>query len=116
MPRYVVERSFPEGLSLPTNVAGAAKCVDIVNTNAEEGVTWLHSYVSADHARTYCVYDAPNPEAIRQVARRNGLPVDQITEISVLNPYFYLSMAGASRAAANRTVYRAPWRPFRYFL
>ena len=116
MPRYIVERQFPNGLSLPTNANGAAKCVAIVNTNAEEGVTWLHSYVSEDKTKTFCVYDAPTPEAIRQVARRNELPVDHITEISVLNPYFHLSMAGASRASASRTVYRAPWRPFRYFL
>ena len=52
-------------------------------------MTWVHSYVSADKTRTFCVYDAQTPEAIRQVARRNGLPVEAITEVSVLDPYFY---------------------------
>ena len=30
-----------------------------------------------------------NPEAIRDMAERNGLPVDRITKVSVLDPYFY---------------------------
>ena len=54
-----------------------------------DGVTWLHSYVSTDESVTYGVYDGPNPAAIRQAAEANGLPVDQITEVSVLDPYFY---------------------------
>jgi hypothetical protein len=35
------------------------------------------------------VYDGPSPEAIREAAAVNGLPVDQITEVRVLDPYFY---------------------------
>jgi hypothetical protein len=35
------------------------------------------------------VYDAPEPEAIRRVATVNDLPVDAITEVRVLDPYFY---------------------------
>jgi hypothetical protein len=61
----------------------------VVERNADDGVTWIHSYVSGDRSKTYCVYDAPTPEAIRKAARRNDLPVDQITEVSVLDPYFY---------------------------
>jgi len=45
-------------------------------TYAEHGVTWVHSYVTPDKKKTFCIYDAPSPEAIRQVAGRNGLPVD----------------------------------------
>jgi hypothetical protein len=52
-------------------------------------VTWVHSYVSPDRKATFCIYDAPAPEAIRKVADRNGLPVGRITEVSVLDPYFY---------------------------
>jgi hypothetical protein len=62
---------------------------NVVSTNAGEQVTWVHSYVSADRRQTFCVYDGPNPEAIRLVAERNGLPVDDIVEVSVLDPYFY---------------------------
>jgi hypothetical protein len=89
MPRYMVERSFPDGLNIPVNAAGADALCKVVQTNSEEGVTWVHSYVSTDKTHTFCIYDAPTPEAIRQVAERNGLPVDNITEVAVLAPYFY---------------------------
>jgi Protein of unknown function (DUF4242) len=45
--------------------------------------------VSEDKQKTYCIYDGPSPEAIRQAARRNSLPLDRITEVCVLDPYFY---------------------------
>lgn len=90
MPRYVIERSFPEGLVIPVNPQGAQACLNVVGRNGEDGVTWIHSYVTPDKARTYCIYDAATPEAIRRVAQRNGLPVDRITEVRVLDPYFYM--------------------------
>ena len=89
MSRYIVERTFPEGLEIPVANGGAEVCQGVVERNAEEGVTWVHSYVSADKRRTFCVYDAPNPEAIRKTASANELPVDSITEVRVLDPYFY---------------------------
>ena len=89
MPRYLVERSFPEGLKITTNDEGAEMCRTVVMNNAEENVTWIHSYVSDDGRKTYCAYDAPSPEAIRRTARLNNLPVDRITEVRVLDPYFY---------------------------
>jgi len=89
MPRYVVERIFPEGVEISLGEEGVQFCEGVVAKNADDGVTWIHSYVSGDRSKTYCVYDAPTPEAIRQVARRNELPVDSITEVSVLDPYFY---------------------------
>jgi hypothetical protein len=90
MPRYLVERSFPEGLTIPVDQGGARSCLAVVEKNAAAGVTWVHSYVSVDKKKTLCVYDAPAPEAIRRVASCNGLPVDRITEVRVLDPYFYL--------------------------
>lgn len=89
MPRYMVQRTFPGGLHIPIANGGADVCEGVVERNADEGVTWLHSYVSADKQTTFCVYDAPTPEAIRRTATRNELPVDQITEVRVLDPYFY---------------------------
>ena len=89
MPRYVVERTFPQGLAVPGGAEGAAVCDAVVERNADEGVTWVHSYVSDDGRKTFCVYDAPNPEAIRKTASRNELPVDRITQVRVLDPYFY---------------------------
>lgn len=89
MPRYLVERTFPDGLGIPVDDAGAQACLGVVAVNAEDGVTWIHSYVTPDHTRTFCVYDAPSPEAVRRVADRNKLPVGRITEVHVLVPYFY---------------------------
>ena len=89
MPRYVIERTFPNGVQIPQTEVGARFCRGVVANNAREGVTWLHSYVTADRGRTFCIYDAPSPEAIRSVAAKNGLPVDTITEVSVLEPYFF---------------------------
>jgi len=89
MPRYMVERTFPDGLQIPVTEEGAAACLGVVERNGEQAVTWIHSYVSDDKAKTFCIYDGPSPEAIRTVAARNGLPVDQITKVSVLDPYFY---------------------------
>lgn len=90
MPRYLIERTFPDGLLIPVSESGSAMCLNVVNTNTDENVTWIHSYVSDDKMKTFCIYDAPTPEAIRKVANRNGLPVDKITEVRVLDPYFYL--------------------------
>jgi len=89
MPRYVIERNFPAGLHIPVNDEGAKACCGVVDANAREGVTWVHSYVSADKTRSFCVYDGPDPEAIRRAAGSNNLPVERITEVSVLDPYFY---------------------------
>jgi hypothetical protein len=90
MPRYLVERTFPDGLQIPMTPDGAAACGTVVDGNAEEGVTWVHSYVTPDKRRTYCIYDGPSPDAIRRSAERNGLPVDGVTEVRVLDPYFYV--------------------------
>lgn len=89
MPRYVVQRTFPDGLQIPSGEPGIDVCRRVIECNAEDDVTWLHSFVSADKRRTFCVYDAPSPEAVRKTAARNELPVDEITQVSVLDPYFY---------------------------
>jgi hypothetical protein len=89
MPRYLVERTFPTALGLLPNETGARLARQVIFNNNEEDVTWIHSYVTVKKDKTYCIYDAPNPEAIRRVAERNGLPVDRITEVRVLDPYFH---------------------------
>ena len=89
MPRYLVERAFPEALAIPVNADGRKALDGVIGTNADFGVTWVHSYVSPDRRQTFCIYDAPTPEAIRKVAQLNGLPVDRITQVSVLDPYTY---------------------------
>jgi Protein of unknown function (DUF4242) len=79
VPRYVVERTFVDGLPVERYLAQ-------IDRNAHEGVTWLHSYVSED-GRTYCVLDGPSPEAIRKAAAHSRLPVGRISEVRVLDPY-----------------------------
>jgi hypothetical protein len=89
MPRYLIERTFPDRFAIPATSEGAQICLEVVGNNAIDGVTWVHSYVTLDKKKTYCIYDAPTPEAIRAAAKRNNLPVDSITTVSVLDPYFY---------------------------
>ena len=91
MPRYLVERIFDEGLKISSDTLGADNCLKIIRNNIIDEVTWLHSIVSADKLKTFCIYDAASPEAVRRASKRNLLPIEKITEISVLNPYFYLS-------------------------
>lgn len=62
MPRYVVQRTFPQGLETRLAGGGAEVCRTVIERNADDGVTWLHSYVSADKHTTFCICDAPTPE------------------------------------------------------
>ena len=89
MARFLVERTFPDGLHIPVDADGAETCLGVVGRNAEVGVTWVHSYVTEDKTKTFCVYDGPDAAAIHRAAERNGLPVDSVTRVSVLDPYFY---------------------------
>ena len=89
MPRYLIERDFGEPLTIPQNAAGVDAIKAVVETNTEDGVTWVESYVTRDHKRAFCIYDAPTPEAVRRAAKHNGHPITQIWEVSVLSPYSY---------------------------
>ncbi len=89
MPRYLVERTFPDGLAIPMTDEGVRTCLAVIGANSLDGVTWVHSYVTDDKKKTYCIYDAPSPNAIRTAAERSNIPVDKIIQISVLDPYFY---------------------------
>lgn len=90
MPRYIVQRTFPEACTSRSMGAGlTCALASVVERNAGEGVTWISSFVSEDKTRTFCVYDAPAPEAIRKAAMGNELPIDQITQVRVPSPHFY---------------------------
>ena len=81
---------FPEGLRIPVDASKAPKpAYSVIANNGRNDVTWLHSYVSQDLRTTFCVYDGPTPDAIREAARANNLPVGNITDVNVLEPYFY---------------------------
>lgn len=77
MPRFMVERNFAERLELDGTAADEIKRI-----NDDENVRWLFSFLSADKKKTYCLYEAPNAEAIRAAARRLNAPADVIVEIS----------------------------------
>ena len=98
MPRYLIERVFPDGFPIAPTEQGRADCGRIMARNAELGVTWLHSYVAADGRLSFCLCEAPSPEAIRRAAGRSQWPVDGLTQISVLDPHFHLGGAGSRQA------------------
>ena len=81
MALFVIERNFAEQLALTNEDARLVKEI-----NGDVGVHWLFSFLSADKKKPYCLYEASNAEAIREAARRAGLPADQITEVSELRP------------------------------
>jgi len=81
MPLYVIERSFAEQLDLTVDDVRL-----IEDVNAEEGVSWLFSFLTADRRRSYCLYEAPSPDAIMAAAVRANVPADQIVEVSKFVP------------------------------
>ena len=88
MSRYLVERTLSGRPDLAVDA--------VVERNADDGVTWLHSYVDEDNRTMLCLYEAPNPESIRRAARHSDLPVDRITKVRVLEPYAYARKGNTS--------------------
>jgi len=76
MPLYLIERNFAEQVSANPEIAAA-----ITEVNANVGIQWIFSFLSADKKKTYCLYEAPNPEAIREAARKLNIPADVIVEL-----------------------------------
>jgi hypothetical protein len=83
MALYMIERGFAEQLDLTD---GDVELIEEVN--GEEGVRWLFSFLSADRRRTYCLYEAPSPDAIIAAARRANVPADAVVEVSAATPQF----------------------------
>jgi Nickel responsive protein SCO4226-like len=81
MPLYLIERSFAEQLELSDDDVRL-----IEDVNADEGVRWLFSFLSADRRRSYCLYEAPSPDEIVAAARRANVPVDEIVEVDRFVP------------------------------
>jgi hypothetical protein len=76
MPLYVIERTFAEQLELSSD---DVRLIDEIN--ADEGVRWLFSFLSADRRRTYCLYEAPSPDAVMAAARKANIPSDAVVEV-----------------------------------
>jgi hypothetical protein len=81
MPLYVIERSFAEQLELT-----GEDVREIQEINADEGIQWLFSFLSADRRRSYCLYEAPSIEPLVAAARRANLPADVVTEVDRFDP------------------------------
>lgn len=73
---FVIERNFAEQLDAANLDHAGIKAV-----NDDVSIRWIQSFLSADKKKTYCIYEAPNVEAIREAARRLGIPADVIVEI-----------------------------------
>jgi hypothetical protein len=81
MPLYVVERNFAEDVDLTSE---DVRLIDEINTDEE--VHWVYSFLSADRRRTYCLYEAPSPEAIMVAAKRANVPADAVVEVGAAAP------------------------------
>jgi hypothetical protein len=95
MPLYMVERGFAEQLELSDEDVRL-----IEDINGDEGVRWLFSFLSADRRRTYCLYEAPSPEAILAAARRADVPADEIVEVDAGTPQFAGRLSGWADSVA----------------
>jgi hypothetical protein len=80
MPRYIIERTVGS-LSRQELDSASRRSKEVIAGMPD--VVWIKSYVSDVEGKIYCEYDAPNPEAILEHARRAGLPVDKISEVTL---------------------------------
>jgi hypothetical protein len=96
MPLYLIERAFAEQLELTSDDVRL-----IEDVNADEGVRWLFSFLSADRRRSYCLYEAPSPDAIENAARRAGIPADAVVEVNRISADMYLQSAPPSGDSAQ---------------
>jgi hypothetical protein len=85
MPRFLIERNFAERLELTKEGADT-----VTRINNEEGVKWLFSFLSPDKRKTYCLYEAPNADAIRAAARKANIPADVVIEVEELRPEMFV--------------------------
>jgi hypothetical protein len=97
MPLFVIEREFAEALELTSD---DVRLIDEIN--ADEGVRWLFSFLSADKRHTYCLYEAPSSEAIIAAARRADVPADAVVEVSSASPELVPRLQAWAGAQARR--------------
>ena len=88
MPVYMIERTFADQLDLKSE---DVQLIDEIN--ADEGVRWVLSFLTADQLRSYCLYEASSPAAILAAAHRAGLPADVIVEVDEIDPTVYRAAA-----------------------
>jgi hypothetical protein len=84
MPKFIIERNFAEQLEMTKEASDFVQRI-----NDDEGVKWIFSFLSADKRKTYCLYEAPNADAIRKAAARANIPADVITMVEEVNPAMF---------------------------
>ena len=85
MPLFLIERNFAEQLEVNRD-----DVLQVTQVNTDVGIQWLFSFLSADKKKTYCLYEAPNAEAIREAAQRLNVPADVIIEVGELRPEMFV--------------------------
>jgi Nickel responsive protein SCO4226-like len=85
MPLFLIERNFAEQLEVKRD-----DVLQVTQVNADVGIQWLFSFLSADKKKTYCLYEAPNAEAIREAAQRLNVPADVIIEVGEVRPEMFV--------------------------
>jgi hypothetical protein len=84
MPRFLIERNFAQRLELTKEAAAAVSVI-----NDQEGIKWVFSFLSPDKRKTYCLYEAPNADAIRAAARKLNIPADVVIEVEEVRPEMF---------------------------
>lgn len=84
MALFLIERNWAEQLEVTPDAAA-----EVTRVNEDVGVRWLFSFLTGDKKKTYCLYEAVSPEAIREAARRANIPADVIVEVNELRPEMF---------------------------
>lgn len=83
MPKFVIEREIN---SIGDSSQDALQAISQTSCNVlrEMGpeIQWIHSYVTGD--KVYCVYIAPDEEAVREHAKRGGFPANRVSEVKTI--------------------------------
>jgi hypothetical protein len=91
MPLFLIERNFAEALGDVT----ADDVLGIQAINDDSEVRWIYSFLTGDRRKSYCLYEAPSADHIREAARRASLPADVIIQVDQLDP---VALVGSARS------------------
>ncbi|MGH7219657.1 MAG: DUF4242 domain-containing protein [Nitrospiraceae bacterium] len=80
MPRYIIERTLPK-MSQEEMQQLARRSIQVAD--GIPGVVWIKSYISESEGKTYCEYEAPNPESLLEHARMLNISADKITCVEI---------------------------------
>lgn len=87
MPRYVIERRLPDGLT-DADIDDAVRRAIAANARLP-GVRWIHSNLATNNSKFFCEYEAPNEQALREAARLAQIPCDTVTPVREVRPDMY---------------------------